>query len=196
MNHRFTLMPLRGIGALVSMVGFLLLLSCPLLTAATLFPPVINSAVPTYTTNPPQLTIVGTDLGTALPVVTINNLPAVVVTHTNTRVVVQIPAAVYAAPGSYLLFLTRGPDHLFTLGTFDVTIGAGGPQGPPVQSVRLVPQVNRVRQAPRVMQVPPVQPVQQVQQVLGGLQARLALRAIQVPPVQQVRLVPPVQRAS
>jgi hypothetical protein len=128
MNHRFTPTPLKGIGALASMVSFLLLLSYPLRAAA--WCPEVTSAEPTYKTNPPELTLVGTNFGTVLPVVTIDGLSALVVTHTNTLVKVKIPAAVYAVPGSYDLLLTRGSGECQTAATFDVTIGAVGLQGP------------------------------------------------------------------
>ena len=128
MNHPFAPIRLKGIGALASMASFLLLFCCPLLTFADpIYPPVIISAEPTYTTNPPQLIIAGANFGTVKPGVTIKGLSATVVTFTETQVVVQIPAPVYTVPGTYYLSLTV--DQSITTATFDITLGAVGPQG-------------------------------------------------------------------
>ena len=138
MNHRFTPIHLKGVCALTLMAGFLLLISCPLLKAAANTPdpvinnmaiPVINSAEPNYTTKPPRLTISGANFGTLIPVVTITGVSAIVVTHTNTQVVVQIPQSIYSTPGNYELSLHRGADRCNCFSLFDVTIGAVGPQG-------------------------------------------------------------------
>ncbi|WP_114205919.1 IPT/TIG domain-containing protein [Acidisarcina polymorpha] len=130
MTHQFTsIIPLKGIGALTSVAGFLLLLSCPT-RASAWCPEVITSAEPSYKTNPPELTLVGTNFGTGIPDVKIDGLSAVVVSHTNTRVVVKIPASVYEVPGSYDLLLTRIASQCQAATTFEVAIGAIGPQGP------------------------------------------------------------------
>lgn len=102
MLPRLKLKPLNGIGAVATLFSFLLLLTCPALAAAqAMVAPVIASAIPNYATTPPTLTLVGYDFGTDLPSVTIDYLPAVILSYTNTQLVVQIPAAVYATPGSY-----------------------------------------------------------------------------------------------
>jgi len=63
--------------------------------------------------------------------VTINYLTAVVVTFNDTQVVVQIPALVYATPGSYGFSVFRSSDKCWSApSSFEVTIGGVGPQGP------------------------------------------------------------------
>ena len=129
MNHPFAPIRLKGVGALTTTASFLLLFCCPLPTSADpIYPPVIISAEPTYTTNPPQLIIAGANFGTVKPGVTINGLSATVVTFTETQVVVQIPAPVYTVPGTYYLSLTV--DQSISTATFDITLGAVGPHGP------------------------------------------------------------------
>ena len=132
MNCRLTPAPLNGKGTLASMASFLLLLSCPLLTTAQtpMVAPVILSAEPTYITTHPTLTLTGTGFGTDLPTVTIDNLPATVLSFSNTVVIVQIPSVVGDVPGSYSVVLTRAVDQCPSAATFEVTIGSIGPQGP------------------------------------------------------------------
>ncbi len=132
MNRRLTPARLNGTGALASMAGFVLLLSCPLLTTAQtpMVAPVILSAEPTYITTHPTLTLTGTGFGTDLPTVTIDNLPATVLSFSNTVVIVQIPSVVGDVPGSYSVVLTRAVDQCPSAATFEVTIGSIGPQGP------------------------------------------------------------------
>jgi hypothetical protein len=111
------------------MVSVLLLLACPLLQASVAAP-VITAAEPTYKTNPPRLTITGTNFGTSLPSIKIGTVPAAVVSYSNTTVIVDIPTSVSSTPGSYNLSLIRASDKAATTTTFQVTIGAVGPQGP------------------------------------------------------------------
>lgn len=90
--------------------------------------PVIAMAIPTFTTNPAQLTITGTNFGSIKPVVMLDGLVLNIATFTPTVVVALLPAAL--APGSYLLTLanasTNNPNDI---GEFDVTLGAVGPKG-------------------------------------------------------------------
>ena len=84
--------------------------------------PVIDSATPNYGTN--QLTIAGTGLGTATPTVKIDTVALSVVSHTMTNIVATLPSGIGA--GSYLLTVTAAG----ATGSFDLTLGAAGPQGP------------------------------------------------------------------
>jgi hypothetical protein len=131
MIQRFTPVLMKSIGAFAAMVCFALMPSCPLFAIGiAMIQPLISSAQPTYATTPPRLNIAGANLGTTAPVVKINGVSAVVVSYTNSLVVVQIPASIYTVPGSYDLTLTRGSDQCAAGSTFDVAIGAIGPQGP------------------------------------------------------------------
>ena len=85
--------------------------------------PTITSAVANFQTN--QITITGTNFGTAKPYVTLDALAATVVTYTPTTVVADLPSGI--TPGAYLLSLTNKVNNL--IGTFDVTLGTAGPQG-------------------------------------------------------------------
>lgn len=84
--------------------------------------PTISSATPNYGTS--QLTIVGTGFGTGTPTVQIDALAATVVSHTSTQIVANLPNGI--GVGSYLLSVTASG----TIGSFDLTLGAVGPQGP------------------------------------------------------------------
>lgn len=97
-----------------------LVFSLPVLAHAK---PVIDSATPNYGTN--QLTIVGSGFGTGTPTVKIDTQTAAVVSHSATQIVVNMPSGIGA--GDYLLSVavTGGGT-----GTFDLTLGAVGPQGP------------------------------------------------------------------
>jgi hypothetical protein len=83
--------------------------------------PVIQKASANFTTN--QLTINGANFGTA-PAVVLQTTPLAVVTSSSTQIVAILPAG--TMPGSYLLEVTSGTH----MASFDVTIGAAGPQGP------------------------------------------------------------------
>jgi hypothetical protein len=83
--------------------------------------PVIQKASANFTTN--QLTINGANFGTA-PAVVLQTTPLAVVTSSSTQIVAILRAG--TMPGSYLLEVTSGTH----MASFDVTIGAAGPQGP------------------------------------------------------------------
>jgi len=72
------------------------------------------------------LTIAGSHFGSSTPSVTLDGNPVSVTNHSDTTVVVQIPAAL--GPGSYALVVTNGQTH--QTGTSVVTLGAVGPVGP------------------------------------------------------------------
>ena len=131
-KYPFTHIPMKGVGILTLTTIFVLLNYCSLLLAGgTQFAgPVINSAVPNYATTPNRLTILGSNFGTTLPGVKISGTMAVVTSYNDAMVVVQIPAAISATPGSYTLALTRGSDQCVSSTSFDITVGAVGPQGP------------------------------------------------------------------
>lgn len=93
-----------------------------MLPAAASATPIIVSAVPNYTNN--QLTITGMAFGAAVPTVKLDSMAATVVSHNSTMVVANLPAGV--STGSYLLTVTTAGG----VGSFDLTLGASGPQGP------------------------------------------------------------------
>lgn len=84
--------------------------------------PIIDSATPNYGAN--QLTILGSGFGTLTPTVAIDGKSATVVSHSPTQIVVDFPSGI--ASGSYLLTVTVSG----ATGSFDLTLGAAGPQGP------------------------------------------------------------------
>src|SRR5580692_6242042 len=89
--------------------------------------PAIVSAVANFQTN--QLTITGSNFGTAAPKVTLDGSKLQVVSNSATTVVATLPTG--TNPGGYLLTLTDATDGLKV--AFDVTLGAAGvpgPQGP------------------------------------------------------------------
>jgi hypothetical protein len=86
--------------------------------------PQINSSV--VNTSTKQLTIMGSQFGSATPVVRLDGTPVTVVSNTNSTLVVQIPPSL--SPGSYTLIVTNAQNS--QTGTSVVTIGAVGPQGP------------------------------------------------------------------
>jgi hypothetical protein len=94
-----------------------LAMSLPVLANAK---PVINAAMPNYSNN--QLTIVGSGF-TGTPVAKLNGIPMTLVSHTATNIVAILPSGFSA--GSYLLSVTATGTA-----TFDLTLGAAGPQGP------------------------------------------------------------------
>src|SRR5580692_9230210 len=86
--------------------------------------PAIVSAVANFQTN--QLTITGSNFGTAAPKVTLDGSKLQVVSNSATTVVATLPTG--TNPGGYLLTLTDATDGLKV--AFDVTLGAAGPPGP------------------------------------------------------------------
>jgi hypothetical protein len=111
------------ISALTALLGF----SSALMHAATR--PSIVSAVPVYTVSPHQLIISGTGFGPPQPVVTISALPASVLSYTDTVVAVEIPPAIDAVPGVYVLTLATGLGNGADQTELNVTLGAAGPAG-------------------------------------------------------------------
>jgi len=95
-----------------------LIVSLPVLAHAA----TIDNATANYTTN--QLTITGSGFATTAPAVKINGASVTVVSHNTTKIVVDLPSGL--AAGSYLLSVTQGT----TTTSFDLTLGAVGPQGP------------------------------------------------------------------
>jgi hypothetical protein len=86
--------------------------------------PAIVSAVANFQTN--QLTITGSDFGSAAPKITLDGSKLQVVSDSATTVVATLPTG--TNPGGYLLTLTNAADGLKV--AFDVTLGTAGPQGP------------------------------------------------------------------
>ena len=103
-----------------------LMLALPVAALAQPGQPHIDTAVVNYVTN--GLTIQGTGFDNS-PVVTVGNVSLAVVSSTATEVDATFPAAQPASslsPGTYLL--TVGINNKSA--TFDMTLGAVGPQGP------------------------------------------------------------------
>jgi len=128
MKRQFVHLRIGKAGTLMLTASIILLVCCTMVQAGNIQLPVINSAQPNYANTPNQLTILGSNFGSAKPFVAISGSPAVVLTYTNTQVVVQIPAAISATPGSYSLLLTRQADRCGSA-LFNITLGAVGPQG-------------------------------------------------------------------
>jgi hypothetical protein len=103
-------------------------LAAPRLLAESI--PLISAV--TETTNPPQLTITGSNFGTAQPAVTLNNSSVSVMSYTNTLVVVSVPPSIESTPGTYALTLTNNSDSSYDplrTTVFVVAIGTVGPAG-------------------------------------------------------------------
>ena len=94
-----------------------LVVCLPALAGAT----TIVSAVPNYNTN--QVTIMGTAFGSA-PVVKLNSMTLTLVSETATKIVAKLPTNLMS--GTFQLTVDSGT----ATATFDLTIGADGPQGP------------------------------------------------------------------
>jgi hypothetical protein len=98
-----------------------------------------------------QITIAGSNFGTAKPSVTLDGHAVTVVTHTPTTVVIDMPSNL--APGAYLLTLKNRSDNLAV--SFDVTLGVTGPQGPQGPPGPQGPQGAQGPQGPQGQQGPP-----------------------------------------
>jgi hypothetical protein len=98
----------------------LLAATLPALAAGT--KPVIESAVANYAAD--QLTITGVSFGTTAPKVGIGGHVATVVSSSATSVVVALPKGISA--GGFLLTLATSAGSV----SFDLSLGAAGPQGP------------------------------------------------------------------
>jgi hypothetical protein len=92
--------------------------------------PAIESAAEVLNVTPHQLIIKGSGFGWSQPVVNISAVPASVLSHTETVVVVEIPSSIAAVPGSYILTLATGPGNGANQTQLDVTLGATGGPGP------------------------------------------------------------------
>ena len=91
--------------------------------------PSIVSAVPLYNVSPHQLIIRGNGFGESQPVVAFSGHPAMVLSHTETVVAVEIPLDISAVPGVYVLTLATGPGNGANQTELSVTLGASGPPG-------------------------------------------------------------------
>jgi hypothetical protein len=87
--------------------------------------PNITSATADFSTSPAQMTVGGSVFGVSQPIVTVDLQPVDVVSYTDTKIVVNLPASLL--PGAYLLTVTNTTDLLS--GSFDATLGAAGPAG-------------------------------------------------------------------
>jgi hypothetical protein len=90
---------------------------------ATTAPPVIVSALANLAKK--QLTIVGTNLGVAAPMILVDGQTPAVLSNSVTNVTAALPSTIVA--GDYLLTLTNETTGLKT--SFDLTVGAIGPKG-------------------------------------------------------------------
>jgi hypothetical protein len=86
-------------------------------------PPVITSAVADYVAS--TITINGTSFGTGTPIVRLAGVGLAVKTSSSTQIITALPSG--TASGTYLLKVTVAGQ---TDSTFEVTLGAVGPQGP------------------------------------------------------------------
>jgi IPT/TIG domain len=86
--------------------------------------PTIDSAVANFQTN--QLTITGSNFGSAVPKIALDGSQLQVVSNSGTTAVATLPTG--ANPGGYLLTLTNKNSGLKV--EFDVTLGVAGPPGP------------------------------------------------------------------
>jgi hypothetical protein len=102
----------------------LILLSLLTIQAYAVSSPTIVSAVANFQTN--QLTIAGSNFGTAVPKVALDGTQLQVVSNSTTTVVAALASGMN--PGGYLLTLTNKIDDLKV--AFDVTLGVAGPPGP------------------------------------------------------------------
>lgn len=91
--------------------------------------PVITATVGSFDTDPPQLSITGSGLGAAAPMVSLDGIPLTVLSHTPTFVVCSLPSGKFF--GSFLLHLTNMTVTGHPIALFDATIGATGPTGAP-----------------------------------------------------------------
>ena len=103
----------------ILMLALVLYFALPAIAASK---PIVDGAVPNYSTS--QLTITGTGFGASIPKLDLDGLVLSVITHTATKIVATLPSGLQA--GSYMLSVTANG----LTGTFDLTIGAAGPQGP------------------------------------------------------------------
>ena len=76
-----------------------------------------------------QMRISGVEFGNEEPIVTLEGIPMVVVSHSPTEIVITMPAG--TTPGTYLLSVLQSlATTMRTQDEFNVTVGAEGPQGP------------------------------------------------------------------
>lgn len=111
-------------------IGFLLLISAPGLRADQHSGPNIDTAVVTTTTQPNQIVIGGSGFGSIPPAVTLDGVPLVLISYTDTLVVAFLPNDATAHPGTYRLSLTNNTWHGTSsqqTATMDVTLGSVGP---------------------------------------------------------------------
>jgi hypothetical protein len=88
----------------------------------------ITNAIPEFVTNPAQLTITGSNFGTATPIVMLDGIPLNVPMFTSTVATALLPPGL--APGTYLLTLTNtDTGNVNNTTQFDLTLGAVGPKG-------------------------------------------------------------------
>jgi hypothetical protein len=94
--------------------------------------PRIASAVIATTTMPNQITLTGTGFGVSMPLVTMDEIPLLVLNFTDANVLALVPAGISNHPGTYNLTLTNTatPSNAGAhQGSIDVTVGAVGPPG-------------------------------------------------------------------
>jgi len=88
--------------------------------------PSISAATVDYTVSPPQITIAGSNFGTAQGTVTLDGMSSItLLTWTDAAITGQLSAT--QAPGTFLLQVTTSST---TVASFDATIGVAGPTGP------------------------------------------------------------------
>jgi hypothetical protein len=97
--------------------------------------PIVQKVTFTFTSgnpNPSEMDVFGQNLGTGMPIVTLDGIGQAVTLFNDTHVTVS-PLTPGIGPGSYLMTLMRltgGGNDAQRTAIVDVTIGAVGPQGP------------------------------------------------------------------
>lgn len=152
--------------------------------------PSVTSVAADFSMNPVPVIIAGSAFGSAKPTVTIDLLPAEVVSHTNTRIVANLPTGM--APDSYLVQVTNTTS--LAIASFDATLGTAGPAGPIGSAGATGPQGPpgpTEALAPRDPLAPPDRLVPRDPPARLDPQARPAPRAPPALPVRSVRGVRP-----
>ncbi|MBN9685222.1 collagen-like protein [Corallococcus sp. NCSPR001] len=77
-----------------------------------------------------QITIFGQDFGSEAPAVGLAGDGLIILSHSPTTIVAELPAPVAVMPGTYILSVTAQSPDAYGYDRFGVNIGTGGPPGP------------------------------------------------------------------
>src|SRR5215467_10178764 len=106
--------------------NLLLLTTSAVLLAESTVAPQIDYV--TVTDSPPQITIKGTNFGSAMPIVKIDEIQLRVDLNTDSMIVAGLPTLLPLTAGTYALTVANGQNH--QTGSLAAAIGVIGPQGP------------------------------------------------------------------